>query len=419
MNEHDGKDSQSQLFAPQQQPTDVEMMLKTRISHVLQSQANQMQFTLAQRERVMRRIATPPKYALFSAPILVFVASLVIVLSFAVYLFSSNTSHPPITANIHYAVSSSLNTPGELANGGRLVSLDPTQHHLVYQTAHEDGVMYTADVSDPAGSNRLAMRYARDIAWAPDGSALVTTIYPASVTEPLLALVHTGQYMDTLGHAALAASWSPTSQQEIVYVTQENGATQLWSTIPTKGQTPHLIATLPIASLVQRLVWSPNGRALVFITTAGQTPSPQRLNQPGDAMYIMNMDTHALHALPLANHAAVGNVVFSPNGNYITYEQIRSQAPTVLHTLDIGKQQELFTIVPHHTLLGWNWASDTNALVYSDGGVLTAHMLHGTQLGFPKTNAAYPLWLADGRILALSITNGVGKLEILAKNSTK
>ncbi len=418
MNEHDGEDSQSQLHA-RQQPTDVEMMLKTRISHVLQSQANQMQFTPSQRERVMRRIATPAKNAFFSAPILVFAASLVVILSFAVYLFSSSTSHPPITANIQYAVSNSLNTPGELAHGGHLVSLDPTQHHFVYQTGHEQGVMYTADVSDPAASNQLAMRYARDAVWAPDGSALVTTIYPANVTEPLLALVHTGHYMDTLGHAALAASWSPTSLQEIIYVTQENGTTKLWSTTPTEGQTPHLIATLPIAALVQRLVESPDGRELALITTMGQTPSPQQLNQPGDAVYIMDVDTHALHTLPLANHAAIGNVVFSPNGNYITYEQIRSQAPTVLHTLDIVKQQELFTIVPQHTLLGWNWASDTNALVYSDGGVLKAHVLHGTQLSFPKTNAAYPLWLADGRILALSISNGVGKLEILAKNTTK
>ena len=418
MNEHDGSDSQSHIHR-QGQTTDADMMLATRIAHVLHKQASHVQFTPGQRARVMQRIATRPKHAFFSAPALVFVVSLVVILSFAVYLFSSATSHPPITATTHYTVSTSLSTPDMLAHGGKLVSLDPTQHHLVYQVAHEQGVMYTADVRNPVATNLLAMRYARDVAWAPDGSALVTTIYPAGVTEPLLALIHTGQYMDTLGHPALAASWSPTSTQEIVYVTQENGATQLWSTTPSQGKTSSLIATLPITSLVQRLVWSPDGRELAFITTTGQTPSPQLLSQAGNAIYIMNMDTHTVHALPLSAHSALGNVAFSPNGQYLTYEQTSSQAPTVLHTLDIVTQQELFTVAPHHTLLGWSWSSDNTTLLYSDGGVLAAHVLHGAHITFPTTNVSYPLWLADGRILVLSITNGVGKLEILAKNTTK
>ena len=59
--------------------------------------------------------------------------------------------------------------------------------------------------------------------------------------------------MDTLGHAALAASWSPTSNQEIVYVTQENGITNLWST------TPH-----------QRTNTAPDRNATDFV--AGTTP---------------------------------------------------------------------------------------------------------------------------------------------------
>ncbi|GAC1645336.1 MAG: hypothetical protein NVS4B12_11280 [Ktedonobacteraceae bacterium] len=391
MNEHDGGD-QPRLHDHRQQESVVETMLELRIAHMLQNKAALVQFTPAQRERVMRRITTRSKRSLVSAPVLVFVASLVVLLTFAVYLFSSATPHPPVTTTTYYAVSTSLNTPSELANGGRLVSLDPTQHFLVYQVMHEPGIMYTADVSDPAGSNRLAMRYARDVVWAPDGSALVTTIYPVGVTEPLLALVHMGQYMHTLGHAALAASWSPTSNQEIVYVTQENGVTKLWSTTPSKGHTPSLIATLPISSLVQRLVWSPDGRKLAFITTTGQTPSPQLLSQPGHAIYIMNMNTHNVRELPLSDHVAFGNIVFSPNGQYLTYEHIDSQDRIVLHTLDIVKQQELFTITPQHTLMGWSWSSDSNALVYSDGGILTTHMLHGAPIAFlPTTNAFYPI----------------------------
>ncbi len=416
MNEYDGADSQSQRSTHEFGTTDVETMLETRIANALQHKAAHIQFTSAQRERVMQRISSRRKHA-FLAPVLVFAASLVVILSFAVYLFSSVTSHPPATPTTSYTVRMSLNTPDALANGGHLVSLDPTQQHFVYQAAQGQGVMYTADITNPAASNTLAMRYARDAVWAPDGSALVTTIYPAGVTEPLLALVRTGQYMDTLGHAALAASWSPTSAQEIVYVTQANGATQLWDTTPVKGQTSQLIATLPISSLVQRLVWSPDGQQLALITAPGKTPSPQLLSGPGTAIYIMDMHTHTVHALPLPPSVAIGNVVFSPNGHFLTYEQVRSQ--TVLHTLDLAKQQELFTVAPQHTLLGWSWASDSNALVYSDGGTLAAHVLNGAHIAFPTTNATYPLYLSDGRILVLTVNNGVGKLEILTKKTTK
>ena len=418
MNEHDGVDSQSPLHPHRPRAEDSETMLETRIANVFQKQAAQVHYTPAQRERMMHHVFPRSQHNLFAAPTRVSIAALVVIISMVVFLFATIVPRLAITSTLHYAVSTSLSTPAALANGGHLVSLDPTQHHFVYQAAQEPGVMYTADISDPASSNLLAMRYARDVAWAPDGSALVTTIAPAGVIEPLLALVHTGQYMDTLGHAALAASWSPTSKQQIVYVTQENGITNLWDTTPLKGQTPHLIAILPIASRVLRLVSSPDGRELALITTTEHAPSSQLLEQTGDAIYIMDSGTHQVHALPLAEHIAIGNVVFSPNGHYLTYEQSAAHAPTLLHTIDLVKQQEAFTIAPQHSLLGWSWSSDSNVLAYSDGGVLTAHVLHGPRITFPATSTTYPLWLADGRILALSITNGVGKLEILAHSTT-
>ena len=402
-----------QLSDHNHQELDVDTMLESRIAHVLQDQATQVHFTAAQRERVMRRIATRPKQTRISAQALVFVASLAVILSFAVYLFASASSHPA-TVTTRYTISTTLHTPGELANGGRLVSLDPTQHHLVYEANNDPGVMYTADLNNPVASNLLAMRYARDVAWSPDGSALVTTIYPSGVTEPLLALVHTGQYMDTLGHAAQAASWSPTSNQEIVYVTQENGTTKLWQTAPIKSHSATLIATLPISSLVQRLVWSHDGHTLALIATTGQTSSPRALTQPSNAIYTVDMNTQKVHTLPLSTNNTVGNVALSTNGRYLTYEQIDSQQHIVLRTIDIVSQHEVFTITPQHKLLGWSWSSDSKTLVYSDGGTLIAHVLSGTSITFPKTNAAYPFWLADGRILTMNITNGVGTLEILA-----
>ncbi len=418
MNGHDGRDSQSE-FHIQKQETDVETMLETHIANVLQHKASQVQFTAGQRERVMRRVRTRSKHGFFSAPALVFAASLVVILAFASYLFLSIPSQTSLTNTTSYVLTSALDTPDTLAHGGQLVSLDPTQHHIVYQRSQEQGVMYTTDINNPVSSNKLAMRYARDVTWAPDGSALVTTIYPNGATVPLLALVHTGHYMSTLGHSALASSWSPTSPDQIVYATQENGTTKLWSTPPLKGHPAGLIATLPISSLVQRMVWSPDGKELTLITVPAGTLSPQQLSLPGHSIYIMDMNTHNVHALPLPSNTAIGNVAFSPNGHYLTYEQILAQTPISLHTLNIGTHQEVFTIKPQHTLQGWSWASDSNALVYSDGGTLTAHVIHGKSITFPKTNATNPLCLSDGRILAVNVSHDVGKLEILSKGQNK
>jgi len=419
MNEH-GADDHQRLHDHNHQGEDVETMLESRISHVLHNQAKQIHLTPKLHSNVMQRISSRSKRPFVFAPTFIAVIAAIILLSLTTYLLYPFLSpHATRTASIQYVVTTSLNTPDELAHGGELVSLDPTQQHFVYQSG--PGVMYTADVSNPATSNVLAMRYARDAVWSPDGSALVTTIYPVGVITPLLALVHTGQYMDTLGHEALAASWSPTTKQEIVFVTQQNGVTQLWSTTPSKGQTPTLLATisLPPSSLVQHLLWSPDGQTLALVTTQSEKPSPQSLAQAGNAIFVMNMKTNDVHQLALGKNAAIGTTQWSPNGHFLTYEQLGTQDSVTLRTIDMTKQQVAFTIAPQHMLLGWSWSPDSNALVYSDNGILSAHVLHGAHLVFPKTNATYPLWLHDGRILAVNKTNGSGKLEVLSRTATK
>ena len=403
------------------QELDAETMLETRIAHVLQEQAALVQFTPAQRERVMRRIATRPKQTLFSAPFFIVAAALVVVLSFGAYLLqslSSSRSGQPI-ATVHYSANTLLDTPRELADGGQPVSLDPTGQHLAYRSASEPGVIYTANLSNPTESNFLAMRYARDVVWSPDGSAVVTTIAPPGVAEPLLALVHTGHYMDTLGHAALAASWSPTSNQEIVYITEENGVAKLWSTAPIKDSTPQLLTTFPLLSLVQRLVWSEDGHTLALVTTDKYITPTQALTASSDTIVLVDMQTWNVHTLPLPANAALGKVLWSPNGHYLTYEQLGTQGPTALHTIDVATQKESFTVTLKQKLLGWSWSPQSDALVYSDGGVLAAHVLHGAPLAFPKANAGYPLWLADGRLLVMKMTDGTGTLEILLRQTQR
>lgn len=415
MNEH-GADHHQRLRDQIHKEPDVDTMLETRIAHVLHNQAEHVHLTPSLRIQIMQHISPRPKRTFVFTPAFIFVAAFVIILSLATYLFYPLLTTTPQVASVRYEVTMSLNTPNTLAHGGKLISLDPTQQHFVYQNVNEPGVMYTANLSDPTASNVLAMRYAHDATWSPDGSALVTTVYPAGVTAPLLALIHTGQYMDTLGHAALAASWSPTSKQEIVFVTQQNNTAQLWSTPPNKGQTPTLLATLqlPSSSLVQRLLWSSDGQMLALITTQGNKPFPQLFDQTGNAIFIMNVRTKNVHLLSLANNAAIGNAQWSPNGHFLTYEQPEAQNTVTLHTVDTTKQHEAFVITPQHTLLGWSWSPDSNALVYSDNGTLLVHILYGSQVVFPRTNVAYPLWLHDGRILTLARTNDTGKLEVFS-----
>ncbi len=412
MNEHD-EEHNLQLRDHHKQELDTKTMLETRIAHVLQEQAALVHFTPAQREQVMRRIAARPKQTFFSTSMLVVATALVIVLAFGAVLLQSFRSSGTIqpTASVQYTVNASLATPDELAHGGQLVSLDPTGHHLAYRITGDPGIIYTANLSNPTASNLLAMRYARDVGWSPDGSALVTTIFPPGVTKPLLALVHTGQYMDTLGHVALAASWSPTSDEEILYVTQENGIAKLWRTSPVKNSPSQLVTTFPLSSFVQRMMWSRDGHTLALITSQHQT-----LDAAGSAIVLLDMQTYAVRNLSLPTNATLGTVQWSPDGRYLTYEQVSTQGPITLHTLDINKQHESFTITLKQQLLGWSWSPQSDALVYSDGGTLAAHVIHGAGLTFPKTNASYPLWLTDGRILVMNMTNGTGTLETLTQH---
>ncbi len=111
MNEHDA-DHNLQLHDHHKQELDAETMLETRITHVLQEQAMLVHFTPAQREQVMRRIATRPRQTFFSTPMLGVVAALVILLAFGVVLLQSFRSSSPIppVASVQYTVNTSLAT---------------------------------------------------------------------------------------------------------------------------------------------------------------------------------------------------------------------------------------------------------------------------------------------------------------------
>jgi WD40 repeat protein len=389
-----------------------ENMLDARLTQVLHTQAERIHFTPQLRNSILQHL--PPRRASVPRRRLALASALAAVF---LLVFSLIAALLQIGQPQQFALTQTITTPAELANGGQLLSLDPTEHHLVYQPMNQPGVMYVTDISSPVASNFLAMRYAHDVAWSPDGSQLVTTVSPTGTTWSLLALVRVGQYMNPLGKDAEAASWSPTSAQKIIYATQTGDQLTLWQTTPS-GHAAQALQTARLALSVQRMLWSQDGQKLALIATRANTPSALLQSLPAQAIYVMDTRTNTLSEIVQPGNFTIGTVGWSPSKHYLTYEQIDAQGHTTLHTLDVDQHKELFHVNLQKKLLGWSWAPDNSALVYSDGGTLHAYTLRGPTIQFPQTPATecYPFWLKNGRILYMHITNGVGKLAFLAPN---
>jgi WD40 repeat protein len=399
----------------------IEKHLEERIIHTLHAKAQHVSFTSELRERVLSRITSkrtflsPPTRTWSIASVLV--AILVLFAGIAFY-FNHSTSSP--TANvIVYRMGAVLTVPSELAQGGHIIALDPTEQHIVYQPANQPGVMYTLDLAKPVASNLLAMRYTLDAVWAPDGSALVATVAPTDTTVPLLAVVPDGQYMHPLGYTATAASWSPTNKQYITYTQQTSQTTQLWET-PADGQATLLLATMRYQLSVQHMSWTKDGRLLALTVGKNGSANPTTLNQPGRALYVMDAHTNGLQQLVAPGNFTLGTVAWSPDGRFLSYEQINAQGKVTLQTLAIAHPQNYFSITPKQ-LEGWSWSPDSRSILYSDAGKLHTHILQGADIQLPQmtTSLASPFWLKDGRILCLQIQNGVGKLIYLLPQHTK
>lgn len=428
MSEHDseGQQNNQQTHSNQQdgeqRDTSMDTLLESRIAHILHKRASYIHFTPTTRAQVMARIL--PRQQLKNRRRAAFtfaITSVVAVVIIAIVIQSLYRQQLAATP-IHFALSTTMNTPSALAQGGQLASLDPTGQHIVYQSAQGVGVMYTANVQNPYTSNFLAMRNALAASWSPDGSALVATIEPADSAEPFLAIIHTGSYMSPLGHTALAASWSPTIHDQIVYVTQTNGVTQLFATTPQTNHSAQLLVTLHIPMTVQHLVWSPNGQTLALITTSNNGGTvAQRLAQPADAIYLLNMQTYSVKELVAPGNFTLGPLAWSPDSHYLSYERIDSQDKTTIQAAGVTTQHRTFSITPKGPLKGWNWSPRSDAIVYSDNGTLAAYVLHGTAITFAQnsTEQISPLWLPDGRILCLNIVQGTGILSILATQQTR
>lgn len=425
MSEHDPESHgpQDQHHQQDGQQRDKTMdILESRIANVLHQRASHIHFTSTTHEQVMKHIAHRPQQRRLLKPTFTFATISVLALVVIALLIQSfyRFYHQPVAVlPVHYVLSTTLDTPDALAQGGQLASLDPTGQHFVYQAAQGTGVMYTANVQNPNTSNVLAMKDALAASWSPDGSALVATIEPTGTSTPFLALIHTGSYMRPLGHTAIAASWSPTQANQIIYVTQGKGVTQIYATSPQQNQPAHLLATLAIATTIQHLVWSPDGRTLALVATSNNA-STQSLTQPARALYLLNMHSYTLKELVVPGNFTLGTLAWSPNSHYLAYARIDTQGKTTIQTVNISTQQSAFTLKLQGALDGLSWSPSSNAIIYSDGGKLAAYALHGTPITFTTSanKQISPFWLPDGRILCLNIIQGTQTLGILAAQHT-
>ncbi len=414
MNEH-GRDDHGQSYPSQYPDVLTDHALDERISYFFHEQADHVEFTPQLREQFMRKIPTRRERPFRPLFVVAFASAAILILALTFNVYLSQLMQPAVPPAIHYAASKQLSVASELAQGGQLLSVDPTDQRVVYQPAQQNGVFYTAHLDNPIASNTLAMRDAHDMAWSLDGSALVATISSESSSLPLLALVPDGQYMHLLGHDALAATWSPTDSQQITYVIPEHGQTQLWS-ISRDGKSNKLLSTIPLALPVKHMLWSPDGQylALTVVSTTNSTSSA--LNQPAHALYVVDMHTNTMQTFTAPTDSSITTLEWSPNGKNLAYEQVGSAGKSVLQVLNLTKSTDSFSITPQHQLLGWSWSPDGRALVYSDGAVLRTHVLHGQAITFPQTSSKLvsPFWLKNGTILCVQVKQGANALELLS-----
>ena len=421
MSEHNSEDHQHQQnkqakLDKRDSDTTMNTLLESRIARVLHEQAEQIHFTPATRAQIMTHIGSRPRwrrsfrsFRSFMPGFAIAMAAVLVLALVTTSFLSQSSSTLTQLSSVHYGVTATVNTPAPLAHGGHLISLDPTGQYLVYQSEQGVGVMYTASVADPNTSNALAMRYARDATWSPDGSSLVAIIQPDATREPFLALIRTGSFMNPLGHTALAASWSPTTQNQIIYITQDNGVTSLFATMPQQNQQGHLLTLLNIDTPVQHLVWSPDGHTLALLA-GGTTAHPQ-----AQVLYELNMQTYKLTSLVSPGNFTLSAIAWSPDSHYIAYQSTDAQGKATIQTRDATTTHLIFTISPRSSLDGWSWSPHSNAIVYSDGGKLAAYVLHGATITFTSSEATQisPFWLPDGRILCITLVQGIGSLSLL------
>jgi hypothetical protein len=398
--------------------------VEERVVRVLDERARKVQLSPALHAQIIQNLprsrgAHPARRRLVLACSLACALVVVLGLVFGIaHVLQSAPGRP--ARGLVFQQQRALPTPTQLEQEGAFLSLDPTGQYLVYGIAGQVGVMYTTSLASPVADNRLAMENARDISWAPDGSALVTTIYPSLRDGPQLALVPIGQYMHVLGKRALASAWLPTSPNAITYITQADGQATLWQITP-QGQNAHILVTFPLPFLVQRLVWSPDARYLAILTAADPSASAANIQGASRALFLFDTRSGSLRELVAPGAFTLESPAWSPNGHILSYEQRATHGSSVLVSFDATANKALATIPLRGQLQGLSWSPNSRDLVYSDGGTFRTYSLDSTPIVFPHLagRATYPLWLDSRHLLYLAHTeNGTQLTQLAAVTSS-
>ena len=181
----------------------------------------------------------------------------------------------------------------------------------------------------------------------------------------------------------LDVSWSSDGQHLLLAARPggANGQRTTLSLLPAQGGDPRTLVSLPSDLVLGSETWSPDGRQVAFLTTAGNTTALCVLDvQSGDFRYLGDVAGGLSHPLPLAPAS------WSPSGTLLYSALNRSSDNAVGWLLGSGMASTLFSL------------RTTAALpqpIHAWQGQSPAELPDGSVLALARGKAAGPLLLRD------------------------
>ncbi len=245
--------------------------------------------------------------------------------------------------------------------------------------------------------------------------------------------------------------WSPDGQVLRFTVSEANGATSMWE-VSSSGGTPHRVFPELTGTLHQKGSWTPDGNYFVFQVFRQNTVDLWAVREKGDLFHkvdhrpvrltsgpmsfngaqpsadgkkiyavgnqlraeLVRYDAKSGQFLPYLDGASIGDVSFSPDGQwlaYVTYpENILWRS-----RVDGTQKLQLTSSVPKYANMP-RWSPDGKQIVFfgNDAEHLARLYVISADGGTPRMLAAgefqavRPSWIADGNSIVFLDTNGGG-----------
>jgi Tol biopolymer transport system component len=330
-----------------------------------------------------------------------------VALMIALVLILRPQSSAPIDQPLPQFTAQHMTTPDLLAQGGHLVSIDPTGHYLLFAPAGPSGVYYTATLGKTQST--LAMNDADVPSWAPDGSGLITTVDLGNHQRLLAVIAPVGSYMRPVGPQAIIATW--TQPDRVLYAQQDGQTITLWTINPSDAHSATRLASLTgQAGHLVDLAWSPDGARISLVTQEGSRYH----------LWTMRGDGTSVQQRWQASGIWQGRMHWSPNSQMIAFATQNAAGATTLQTLAMTTNTEPVTLAGQGTLNGLSWSSDGRYLVYGWNEHLKLTRLSDQRSETLRGSGAQqgqPFWLPNGTILYQATSQTGASLEALAPRS--